>query len=171
MEMSHIPVEQWQRYVDDHMTPEEREQCDSHLNVCDLCLALYMQCLEQAEARLPQPENEAVLADAAMKRFDEYALNKLNTTLTVLPAACSKPRLPLIQHPFFHYAVAAVITLILMGSGVFHTITQQIAYIEPAGKAEEPLDASFSKKLMDQTIGMLDSIQPKRERGSTHEFK
>ncbi|CAG7655683.1 zf-HC2 domain-containing protein [Paenibacillus allorhizosphaerae] len=166
--MNHIPVEQWKKYVEDELEPVERERCEAHLIVCDLCLEQYMQCLEQSEG-LPLPDDEAAFAAAAMNRFDELCTSQeRNAALTVLPAARRDARLPLLHHPFFHYAVAAVITLILMGSGVFQTITQQIAHIEPdSANAAEPADEPFSKIIMNHTLGMLDSIQPKRERGST----
>jgi anti-sigma factor RsiW len=168
--LRHIPVEQWQRYVDGELPPEERERCEAHLSVCDDCLELYMRCLEQVEEQLPGFADESDFAAAVMRRFDEQTLEGS----AIEPAAENewiirrKARMPFYQHPFFHYAVAAAITLLLMSSGAFHTITQQISSIEPVpAKAEEPaLDTSFSKKLLDETIVMLDSIQPKRERGS-----
>ncbi|CAG7652424.1 hypothetical protein PAESOLCIP111_06532 [Paenibacillus solanacearum] len=169
--MTHIPLEHWKQYVEDALAPAERERYETHLAVCDLCLEQYMLCLEQAEG-LPLPVDEAAFADIAMDRFDALwnvsQEQEREKAPQALPAVKRDVRLPLLHHPFFHYAVAAVITLILMGSGAFQTITRPITHIEPgSANAAEPADTPYSKIIMNHTLGLLDSIQPKRERGST----
>ena len=171
--MTHIPLEQWKQYVEDALAPAERERYETHLAVCDLCLEQYMLCLGQAEG-LPLPVDEAAFADTAMDRFDalwnvsqEQERERENASQAPLTVK-RNVRLPLLHHPFFHYAVAAVITLILMGSGAFQTITRPITHIEPgSANAAERADTPYSKIIMNHTLGLLDSIQPKRERGST----
>ncbi|UUZ82559.1 zf-HC2 domain-containing protein [Paenibacillus sp. P26] len=47
--MSHIGAERWMQYVKDELPPAERERCEEHLLQCDMCLAVYMECLERSE--------------------------------------------------------------------------------------------------------------------------
>ncbi|BBH22666.1 hypothetical protein Back11_40110 [Paenibacillus baekrokdamisoli] len=84
----------------------------------------------------------------------------------------SRSRMPLICKPLFQYTVAAVVTLILVASGVFQDVG---AY---AGRAE-PIDLtsangaisteSFSQRLMEKTTSLLDTLHPTRIGGHPHE--
>ncbi|MBP1153229.1 MULTISPECIES: zf-HC2 domain-containing protein [unclassified Paenibacillus] len=172
--MNHRRTETWLQYVRDELTSAERATCEAHLDSCDACFELCMQCLEQAGDLLPELENQEAFSEAVMIRL-EQELPPTRLVDMVPEQSKRKLRIPWIQHPFFHYAVAAAITLILMNTGVFQTLTQQIERFDTAAgkkvEAEAVLHGSVSEKLMNKTIGMLDSIQPRYERGGTHESK
>jgi hypothetical protein len=76
--------------------------------------------------------------------------------------------------------VAAVITIILMSSGAFQSLTERVGSLgtqteATGGRGQQEQDptqpkqatesTSVSYKLMEKTIVMLDSLQPKHERG------
>lgn len=174
MGMNHRREETWLQYVKDELTNEERANCEAHLDSCDACFELYMQCLEQAGDFLPQLEDQEAFSTRVMMRL-EQEMPHTRLVERVPEQTKRKLRIPWIQHPFFHYAVAAAITLILMSTGVFQTLTQQISRLDTAAEkktAETPiLHVSVSEQLMNKTIGMLDSIQPRYERGEPHESK
>lgn len=74
-------------------------------------------------------------------------------------------------HPIFHYTVAAGITMmILMSSGLFQSLAEGSRQVDPLSpeliQGEPPNEhLPVSQQLLDKTIVMLDSIQPKHERG------
>ncbi len=174
MGMNHRRMETWLQYVKDELTNEERAICESHLDSCDACFELYMQCLEQAGDVLPQLEDQEAFSAAVMMRLEQEM--PYTRPVEMVPEQTKrKLRIPWIQHPFFHYTVAAAITMILMSTGVFQTLTQHISRFDTASEKRTAetriLHVSVSEKLMNKTIGMLDSIQPRYERGDTHESK
>ncbi|MFB0847382.1 anti-sigma factor family protein [Paenibacillus oleatilyticus] len=164
----HRPLDIWMQYVNDELPPEERERCEAHLDGCDACLELYMECIGQLAAGLPGLPDTDAFAAAVMQRWAEEQLpapdvkdNPAN------PPAERKRRIPWTQSPFFHYAVAAAITLLLMSTGVFHSL---MGHPEPGRISYSASDRTeayvpFSEVLLEKTIGLLDSIQPKHERG------
>lgn len=172
--MNHRREETWLQYVKDELTSAERAACEAHLDSCDACFDLYMQCLEQAGDLLPEIEDREAFSGAVMIRW-EQEMPPTRLVKRVPEQSKRKLRIPWIQHPVFHYTVAAAITLILMSTGVFQSLVQQMERFDTAAgkKVEEEavLHVSVSEKLMNKTIGMLDSIQPKYERGGTHESK
>lgn len=160
--MKHISEETWQLYINDELPDDERNCCEEHMTACDSCLELYMSCLDRAAERLPQPDMHT-LTERTMLRWDEHMQQQGESSA----GRQTNRRLSRswMRHPIFHYAVAAAITLILMGSGVFQMFAQQVNALDPRAQAEtDPVQhRSFSNQLMNKTIGMLDAIQPKQE--------
>jgi hypothetical protein len=178
MGMKHYTLEQWDRYTGDALSSEERLDYEMHLSSCELCLDLYMQSLERASGSYPDLADRAGLADAVMEQIvQDQPIQPAPT----LPPASMRPvtartRPAFTRHPLFHYTVAAAITVILMGSGAFQSLTEKLGRMEPAVQAVEQEPASeqtgagngrtpVSYKIMEKTIGMLDSIQNKHEKG------
>jgi hypothetical protein len=176
MEMKHYTLEQWKTYVGQELTDQEHEQFERHLESCESCLELYMLSLELAADFYPMLRDEQALADQVMEAIQAADQPKSMASRPVIEGASwswKQNRLklgPWIRHPLFHYTVAAAITLILMSSGVFQSLADRMGQGDQLSTKptqavpwEEPL--SVSKKLMDQTIIVLDAIQPKLERG------
>jgi len=96
-------------------------------------------------------------------------------TLPFAPPETRRKR-SLLQHPAFHYGVAAAITIALMSTGVFNQLSAQLntPIKEPDTAAESGTrkvstgneeKSSVSYKVMEETIRLLDSIHPKPEGG------
>ncbi|KEQ25193.1 anti-sigma factor family protein [Paenibacillus tyrfis] len=166
----HRPLNIWMQYVNDELPPEERERCEAHLDDCDACLELYMECIGQLADRLPALPDTDAFAAAVMQRWTEkQALAPGAENHPANQSAERKQRIPWTQSPFFHYAVAAAITLLLMSTGVFRSL---MGHPEPGRMSYSASDRTeayvpFSEILLEKTIGLLDSIQPKHERGGT----
>lgn len=176
--MKHYTGEQWMTYVEQGLSDEDNQQMEQHLVTCDSCMELYMQSLERVVGSYPSLPDEAALADRVMLAIEAAdSVSPSSTAPRLAPSeeagfGSQKQRNPRtwMRSPLFHYAVAAVITLVLMSSGIFQSIMDHPAGIDrtsnreaQAEAAEEPV--SVSKKLMDKTIVVLDSIQPKQEKG------
>ncbi|WP_159885301.1 anti-sigma factor [Paenibacillus puerhi] len=161
--MTHVPEEQWLLFASGQLESDERQRCEDHLEQCDECLALYAHAVERLAYSLPEPDMDQ-LAEGAMQRWEErYGAAAVN-------ARCSLEekhdrRRNWMRHPIFHYTVAAAITLILMGSGVFQVFTQNAsAWVDTNLPAEsEELPPSWSEQVMERTVGLLATIQPKEK--------
>ncbi|MDF2961293.1 MAG: hypothetical protein K0S39_3028 [Paenibacillus sp.] len=178
--MKHYSLEQWDLYAGEKLSDEERLAYEAHLCACDSCLELYMQSLERCAGMYPKIEDEAGLAESVMERISTEGSNAspVSKPFIRVNSNPTKKTPVFTRHPLFHYAVAAAITIILMSSGAFQSLTERIGHLETAETTEtaeqeqggEQKDlktehASVSYKIMEKTIVMLDSIQPKHERG------
>ncbi|NHN33789.1 hypothetical protein [Paenibacillus agricola] len=175
--MSHGTLEQWLAYVEHRLSEGESDTWELHLEACDACMELYIQSLELASAAYPLLLHEAALADNVMKAIQSSYDRPADSLSRDKAASSISKRWSLgtwtwTRHPLFHYTVAASITMLLMGSGLFQSIavggspeeplTSGTMQAEPA-----PMPISVSQQLLDKTIVMLDAIQPKHERGGS----
>lgn len=146
--MSHIKYEQWVAYVVDDVDEATRQAYEQHLSACDKCLDLYMQAIESNDDTLPKLADD--FTDKVMESVKEHKKLKQNEQKTQ----------PIYQKSFFHYVVAAAMTLILMSSGIFGQLTQVASNIEE--KAEEP-NTSFTDKLLDKTLSFIQVMERNKE--------
>ncbi|MCZ8523383.1 MULTISPECIES: zf-HC2 domain-containing protein [Paenibacillus] len=165
--MNHVTLGMWQAFILNSLSPEEREACEAHLEEdCAPCFELYLQALDGAAGMLPAPEQPAFQNDI-MRQWDAEH-ERLADKQRSLPEGVEqtkRPR-PWLQHPLFHYGVAASVTLLLMGSGVFQAIVGAADGAQtvrpPAQITGEP--GSYSGQLMEKTIGLIHALESKRER-------
>lgn len=171
--MKHYSLEQWARYVREELAMEEQLEYEAHLGSCDQCLEQYMQCLELARDSFP------VLAEQPKTAMADAVMQSIVASVTQSEAIDARKPEPVTQHhkkitpsflrhPVFHYAVAAAVTFLLMSTGVFHSLAERVGSAETNVVASPPVQedrSSVSQRIMEKTIGMLDSIQPKHERG------
>lgn len=169
--MKHYSLEQWACYVREELSMEEQLEYEAHLSSCDQCLELYMQCLELARDSFPVLAAEKVMADAVMQSIvASTSISEVLDTRKPEPAIQRQKKTApsFLRHPVFHYAVAAAVTFLLMGTGVFQSLAERVGSAETNVVASPPVQedrSSVSQIIMEKTIGMLDSIQPKHERG------
>jgi hypothetical protein len=176
MGMKHYTLEQWKKYVGQDLTDEDSADYETHLSSCEPCLELYMQSLEVAAESYPVLVNGASLANKVMLTIAaQKSENPRNHRILQFGTVHRQKPLKLaswVRHPLFHYTVAAAVTLALMSSGIFQSIADRVGQVDrlrAETAQEKPLieQPSVSKKLMEKTIVMLDSIQPKHEKGGT----
>ncbi|MCS7460026.1 hypothetical protein N0M98_07700 [Paenibacillus doosanensis] len=168
--MNHYTIQQWSRYVRQQLSADEQLQYEAHLGSCDQCLERYMQCLDASGEELPELPNSAsvTISESVMRQ-----IGKEEALLTEpVEVRQRRPKTPaFFRHPLFHYMVAAVITILLMGTGAFQSLADRIGKaetnVEAAGMLQESSRPSVSHQIMDKTIGMLDAIQPKQDKGGT----
>ncbi len=146
MNTTHYTKQQWQAYV----LGEEigRTSMDAHLAECDTCLIAYMEAVEQAAEHLPQLSDTQTLAQKVMERIDRP------------PARRSKAvRRSWYMKPLAQYAIAAGLTIVLVGSGAFHQLFQGVSDL--TRQAEYSDKATFSEQLTEQADRWLSSIPNK----------
>jgi anti-sigma factor RsiW len=174
MEMKHGTLEQWAAYVRHELPDGESAELEKHLESCEVCMELYVQSVELAMGSYPMLLNEIALADSVMKTIHEGSYVKHAACLAEAEGASATRKwlrpVTWTRHPLFHYSVAAAITMILLGSGLFQSLLPVEGQADPFSSEPaqgEPLkrQPSVSQQLLDQTIVMLDSIQHKQERG------
>ncbi|WP_028550935.1 anti-sigma factor family protein [Paenibacillus sp. UNC451MF] len=174
--MKHYTVEEWSRYARQELTAEEQHEYEIHLSSCNECLENYMQGLELTADTFPRLAEaaETAIVESVMKRIESestLSVQVVEATSEPIQQYQDRKASSFLRHPAFHYAVAAVITLLLMGTSTFQSMMDRIGSaetnIEAGPWVQEENRSSVSQKIMEKTIVMLDSIQPKHERGGT----
>ncbi|GIQ68969.1 zf-HC2 domain-containing protein [Xylanibacillus composti] len=137
----------WNAYIADTLDEPERQRAEDHLLDCEACLALYLACVEEESPSMPAldpKQSEALANDVVHALF---------------------PKKRWFQHVIFHYAVAASITLLLMGSGAFDRMTHAVQLEQIV--ADKP---TLTDKLMQTANGWLDELGSiLKERKPEHE--
>lgn len=141
--MRHFEYEEWVKYVQGEVDEDVRYMYEQHLATCDLCLNRYIEALENNEDVFPE----------LSKQFTDDVVNYVREH--------TKPKQQARKNQsFFHYVIAAAMTLVLMGTGVFGELAQLAGSIEQ--KAEEP-SASFTDELMNKTLSLLEIFERNKE--------
>ncbi|MCC3358817.1 anti-sigma factor family protein [Bacillus sp. REN16] len=145
--MRHFSNEDWLLYIKDELEESKREELENHLFTCDQCLEIYMELVEAQAEELPCLENEG---------FTDGVVTKL-------PKKKEKQGKSFLQSPIFHYGVAAAVTLTLMSTGVFQSMTGIIGTVEASNFSEQK--QSVSNSLMEKTLSFFDIIGANQEEG------
>ena len=142
--MKHYSFEEWQKYVRDEVSNNQRDEIESHLYACDECLTHYLQAVEANESSLPILENDSHFTDLVMA---DIAKTK------------PKKEAPFYQKAAFHYLLAAAATLLLTFTGVFHSITIFTGGLDhPQTQAKKP---SLTEGVINKTFAWMDSLENK----------
>jgi predicted anti-sigma-YlaC factor YlaD len=142
----------WQAYIGQQLAPHSvYEEYEMHLYMCDECLRLFMETVEASEQ---QP------AANANKQVIDQMMSVVQSGQLISPKR--KP-VPFIRRALFQYGVAAIITLLLMSAGVFQGLSISISQIET--RTSENQKESFSEKLMEKTVAILDMVESQPQGG------
>ncbi|NQX62015.1 hypothetical protein [Paenibacillus qinlingensis] len=154
MKVTHYSEQEWMQYVEDHLPSEVRDEMEDHVYRCEVCLANYMTCIEILTA---QPTVEVKDTAAYMNRI-------VARTVGTKPAWY--------RSTMFHYGIAAAATLVLVATGFFHGLSQEIGTygaFKPAPPLEAPASLetpiSISDHLVNKTLTWLDNIQNEHKKG------
>lgn len=143
--MSHLNYEKWVAYVNDEVDEADRQTYEEHVFTCDKCLDLYMQAVESQVDRLPE------LADDFTEQVVQH----------VFPVQSERKAKSIFKRSFFHYVIAAAMTLILMSSGLFGQLTQVASNFEEQANQEQ--SQSFTEELIDKTLSFIQVIDRNKE--------
>ncbi|GAB2698100.1 zf-HC2 domain-containing protein [Paenibacillus thermoaerophilus] len=205
---NHGSREMWEAYVRGELPESERDALERHLETCGECLERYVEALESLELPPMPPQWLDGLADRivasieampragagpAAERMEEAARHsgakaseptQAPSARTARPAAARKARRQerrrrgWLAHPAAPYAIAAAITMLLIGSGAMNGLAGRLAELDaavvaspqpPAGPGEPGQPASgyggsWSQGLMDKTVSWLAELQTTRFR-------
>ncbi|NOV04450.1 anti-sigma factor family protein [Paenibacillus planticolens] len=144
--MKHFDEQAWSQYIHEQLPPSELSEMEQHLYGCDDCLALYMICMEQMTATLPYMDiEEHKYVDDVLARTMGTKRSRYRSTM-------------------LHYGIAAAATLILVATGFFHGLSQELgprSALQPAPPTELKIDQPISDKLLNRTLSWLDTLQNK----------
>lgn len=148
----HYAYEVWCQYVKNELDGSVREDVETHLYSCDQCLDIYLQVLDSEESGLPKIQNETQFTDSIMANIAD--LKKKNASL-------GEGKKSFYQSSAFHYLLAAAMTIIMMSTGVFQSITKVVDTVQsPQTFQQAP---SFSEGLIHKTFTWMDSFEFKNK--------
>ncbi|SFF24877.1 hypothetical protein SAMN04487969_12026 [Paenibacillus algorifonticola] len=189
---NHVEASLLEQYVANLLSDPEREQIERRLAGCDACLERFMLVLEADMAvsvRTPElhiagasplnqtiklPDFEQLGRVLSERLFGPSELEKQEQQLSVpgpFLQEKSYRRKSWLQHPATHYSAAAVITLLLLGTGVLNNISQELEKIDHSRLQQkeeqhirdtEQRESSWSQQMMNRTSHWLDGIASKR---------
>jgi anti-sigma factor RsiW len=143
----HYRDEEWFMYMKGELVESRQEELEDHLYSCDQCLEIYMKLVEDQVEELPEIDNEHFTDEVVMK----------------LPLKKEKQKKSILQSPIFHYGVAAVVTLTLMSTGVFQSMTGIVGTVEASSFSKQK--QSVSTSLMEKALSVFDIINTDQEEG------
>ncbi|MFC5451465.1 anti-sigma factor [Paenibacillus aestuarii] len=149
--MKHYDLPDWLLYVKAQLPSERMAEMELHLYRCDPCLAQYMTALEHAELIWPQMQTDD----------KSYMDTILDRTLRTRPAWY--------RSTLFHYGIAAAATIVLVATGFFHGLSQELdsvrnhSVISPPSSSQEM--RPISERLVTKTLSWLDTIQSDPDKG------
>ena len=155
--MTHYSYEEWMRYVKNELSEENQGVYENHLYSCDQCLDLYLQAVSEEESRLPLLANESIFTDLVMEQVAEIKLPKGQSSKGKVNS-----RKRFYRSSLFHYTIATAMTILLMTTGVFQSLTQY------AGNVQSPdfqkRETSLTAGLVDKTFAWMDSLEEKNRK-------
>lgn len=192
MNHNHYDQAAWLRYAAGDVTERERQAYEDHLYECEACMSIYIGLLDDESfgdvvlagtplTEQPVPVLDSAVTDRIMAAIYAREGAEKQVSAVTVPAeaderlarapaahkeAVRRTRVPLFRRPVFHYAVAAVITLILMSAGVFRNVSLHVGQTEMrAAEERKPI----SEQLMEKTVSMLEAFENKQRGGNRRE--
>jgi predicted anti-sigma-YlaC factor YlaD len=148
----HYSYEDWCQYVKNEMDGSVREDVETHLYSCDQCLDIYLQVLESEDSELLKIQNETQFTESLMASIAD--INQKNVSL-------GERKTSFYQSSAFHYLLAAAMTIFMMSTGVFQSITKVADTVQsPQTFQHSP---SFSEGLINKTFTWMDSFELKNK--------
>lgn len=141
--MNHRSKVEWLHYVNDELTETTRTEYEEHLYNCETCMDVYLQIIEESSHVLPDVEDEESFTDAIMSQIEKQRTH-------FHPVKTSKKKLAFYQHTTFHYLLAASLTVVLMTSGVFQSLTNYVDEVQKTTISEE--SPSITEQIMNRTF-------------------
>jgi len=152
--MKHYSYEEWTKYVKNEVEQDVREEFENHLYSCDQCLDYYLQAVAEEERDLPIIEDEAEFTNLVMAKIAESKPPQIQSAKKK-----STPRKPFYQTAIFHYSIAAAMTLILMTTGVFQSITKYTETVQTSSFHVK--ETSVTEGIVNKTFAWMDSLEKK----------
>lgn len=152
--MKHYSLDEWMKYVKNEVDDETREMFEDHLYSCDHCLELYLLAVEEEEDELPSMENEFDFTDMVMSKVQSQS------QAVIIPFPMQKEpekKKTIHKTAVFHYAVAAAMTILLMTTGVFQSLTQYAEGVQNTNFQEKK--NSVTEGIVDKTFAWMDSLE------------
>jgi len=151
-EKLHITDEEMQMYVQNKLPDAQRQRVELEIQLCEACLERFIHWTSvEVPSYLPS-------ADDAAEQI-----------VAVIETVRTQKKHRWIQRPLAQVAIAASITLLLIGSGVIGAISSSMVRLEegierPQLQIEEPKQSDMpqSEQWLDKATNWLNQIQERR---------
>lgn len=144
--MKHIQYEDWLCYIANELDESTRATYEAHLYSCDHCLKRYMRAVEAYEHLLPDISAESRLRDKIMNDIAKENRDHQSP----------KPKQrPFYKQVLFHYAIAVMMTLVLMSAGLFSQLTEVTSAFEKT--TDHRQNNSLTEQLIEKTFVWMDT--------------
>jgi hypothetical protein len=150
LRMTHYTTQQWQAYIQG--SELGRASMDTHLLECDDCTEIYLIALEELHDYLPQLSNIKAFTEGVLDQIGQLPNNNIITHQHMSNKKWY-------TNMFFHYTVAASLTLVLVSSGIFDQMLDRVSEISQ--DTEFSQNSNLSDKLTNKAGQWLDSIPAK----------
>ncbi|WP_059043304.1 hypothetical protein [Paenibacillus rubinfantis] len=136
----------WRSYIRGELDTNTESRLEALLQGDEAAFAAYNAALFSMECELPGPKDE--------EAYRQSIIEKLPQTHTKERRFRSSKRKSWTRHPLLHYAIAATLTALLLGNGVFDKISAETNQL-----MNRPNSSSLSEWMMKATTGWLDGWQ------------
>lgn len=134
----------WRSYISGELDANTESHLEALLQGDEAAFAAYAAALSSLETELPGPIDEAAYRQSILEKLPQATERKAPTSR----------RRTWSRHPLLHYVIAATLTALLLGSGVFdHILGKSSAFMN------RPDSPTLSERMMKATIGWFDSWQ------------
>ncbi|MCM3631573.1 zf-HC2 domain-containing protein [Paenibacillus glycanilyticus] len=179
----HFSAVELTAYVRDELTEQERDVIEGHIADCEPCMTLFMSAVEAIEAAEQEPaareagttaKGKVTVPVPDMKKLGQRVIDVLLAELArSKPVMRAEParRQSFLQRPAVHFAAAAAITLLLLGTGTFSGISEKLGELDadsiPAEHtiekgAEQPQGPTWSDRMVTRTSSWFDKLEKDR---------
>ncbi|EWG09633.1 hypothetical protein [Cytobacillus firmus] len=83
--MEHFSLEEWQKYAKNELSEPERELYEDHLYICDQCLEVYLEAMDQEEYSLPAMPGEGDFTNLVMAQITAGISEEVSKEQSGLP--------------------------------------------------------------------------------------
>ncbi|WP_096186565.1 anti-sigma factor family protein [Evansella halocellulosilytica] len=125
--MTHRSKADWHQYVNEELSESKKQEFEEHLYGCDECMDLYLQVIEESNDQLPDVGDHDEFTDVVLSRIEKQ--HGISQSI--------RRRRPFYEQTVFHYVLAATLTIVLMTSGVFQSITNYVDDVHQSTVSEE----------------------------------
>lgn len=137
----------WKKYILGELAPEQAERMEILLQKDELMFQVYMQELMRVEEELPTLQDEDLFVESVYSKLPDLP-RKQDVSSTGIRRRW--------DHPLFHYTIAASITLLLLGGGVFDRLSDGASEVMRRQSGDIPL----SDQLMERTSEWMERMKP-----------
>lgn len=134
-------LELWRSYIRGSLDSNIEARLEALLQGDEAAIAAYTAALSSLESELHAPEDEAAYLTAIIEKLPQTKRSKER----------GGSRWTWSRHPLLHYVIAATLTALLLGSGLFDRFAAETNQLMNRTDA-----SSLSERMMDATTGWLD---------------
>lgn len=153
--MKHYGEKEWLSYKKGLLSDEKAQMMESHLSQCDRCLEDFLSLIGQEEISAAEKMVSPNFSEGVM-----HAVGKVRHK----PVSARKRLNTKWNEIFTYYVAAALVTLVLTGSGFFGHLVQAVPRVEQTASKQnnymqKNLIIDWSEKVVNKTSNFIDRLE------------